>query len=146
MHTVREILDTKGRQCWSISPKATVYEALQLMADKDIGALMVGEGGKVVGVFSERDYARKVILKGRSSRDTLVSELMTSPIFAVGPDHTVEDCMALMTMKKLRHLPVIDEYVLSGVISIGDILNSIITTQKITIGNLESYMHGVKYQ
>lgn len=146
MLTVKQILDTKGRQCWSVSPKVTVYEALQLMADKDIGALMVVEGHKVVGVFSERDYARNVILKGRSSRDMHVSELMTSPVFAVSLDHTVEDCMALMTMKKLRHLPVIDDYVLSGVISIGDVLNTIITTQKITIGNLESYVHGVKYQ
>ena len=145
MLTVKQILETKGRQCWSVSPKATVYEALQMMTDKDIGALMVVEGRKVVGVFSERDYARKVILKGRSSKEMHVSELMSSPVFAVSLDHTVENCMALMTLKKLRHLPVIDDNVLAGVISIGDVLNAFIKTQNITIKDLESYMYGTQY-
>ncbi|MDA8083042.1 MAG: CBS domain-containing protein [Nitrospiraceae bacterium] len=146
MTTVKQILDTKGRNYWSVAPKATVYEALQLMADKDIGALMVVEGRKVVGIFSERDYARKVILKGRSSKEMRVSELMTSPVFAVTPDHSVEDCMALMTAKKLRHLPVIDDNVLSGVISIGDVISAYISAQKITIRDLESFIYGTEYQ
>lgn len=145
MLTVNQILETKGRHCWSISPKATVYEALQLLADKDIGALMVVVGHKVIGVFSERDYARKVILKGRSSKEMQVSELMSSPVFAVSLEHTVEDCIALMTMKKLRHLPVIDDNVLEGVISIGDVLNSFITTQNIKIRELESFIHRTQY-
>jgi CBS domain-containing protein len=146
MLTVKQMLETKGKHLWSVSPKATVYEALQLMADKDIGALMVVEARKVVGVFSERDYARKVILKGRSSRDTHVSELMSSPVFAVSLEQTVEDCMALMTLKKLRHLPVIDDNVLAGVISIGDVINAFITSQKITIRDLESFIYGTEYQ
>lgn len=146
MTTVKQILDTKGRHYWSVAPKTTVYEALQLMAAKDIGALMVVEGRKVVGIFSERDYARKVILKGRSSKEMRVSELMTSPVFAVGPDHSVEDCMALMTAKKLRHLPVIDDNVVAGVISIGDVVNAYISVQKITIRDLESFMYGTEYQ
>ena len=146
MLTVKQILETKGKNYWSVAPKSTVYEALQLMAEKDIGALMVVEGRKVVGVFSERDYARKVILKGRASKEMRVSELMSSPVFAVGLEQTVEQCMALMTAKKLRHLAVIDDNVLAGVISIGDVVNAFITNQKITIRDLESFIYGTEYQ
>ena len=113
------------------------------MADKDIGALLVlNSEGKLAGVFSERDYARKVILKGRSSKDTLVSELMSDLVYYVSPEHTVNDCMAIMTAKRIRHIPVIDEGKLTGVITIGDVVNSMISEQNITIRDLENYITG----
>jgi predicted transcriptional regulator len=136
MSSVKEILKSKGTQYWSISPKATAYEALQLMADKDIGAILVMEHDKVVGIFSERDYARKVILKGKSSKETMVGELMTSPVVAVTPADTLDRCMALMTVYKHRHLAVLDNGRVTGVISIGDVVNAVIITQKITIRDL----------
>ena len=143
MNTVRKVLQAKSGAVWTIRPDATAYEALRVMADKDIGAVLVRSSeGKLVGVFSERDYARKVILKGRSSNDTLVSELMTDLVYYVSPEHTVDDCMAIMTAKHIRHIPVIDEGSLVGIITIGDVVNSLISEQNITIRDLENYITG----
>jgi signal-transduction protein with cAMP-binding, CBS, and nucleotidyltransferase domain len=143
MNTVRKVLQAKPGFVWTIRPDATAYEALRVMADKDVGALLVqNSDGKLVGVFSERDYARKVILKGRSSKETLVSELMTDLVYYVSPDHTVNDCMAIMTAKHIRHIPVIDEGSLVGIITIGDVVNSMISEQNITIRDLENYITG----
>jgi CBS domain-containing protein len=145
MITVRRIMMSKGGAVWSVSPRATAYEALQLMAKKDIGALPVINDGQLVGVFSERDYARKVILKGKSSKETTVGELMTKPVFYVTPDRTIEDCMALMTAIRGRHLPVIEDGRVVGVVSIGDVVNTIITEQKVVIRDLEKYITGQDY-
>jgi CBS domain-containing protein len=145
MITVRKIMTSKGRDVWTISPHATAYEALQLMAEKDIGALPVIDDGQLVGVFSERDYARKVILKGKSSKETTVGELMTKPVFYITPDRTIEDCMALMTAIRGRHLPVIDNGRVIGVVSIGDVVNTIITEQKVAIRDLQNYITGQDY-
>ncbi len=142
MITVRKVLSNKGGHVWRIAPQATAYEALQLMADRDIGALLVVDGEDIVGVFSERDYARKVILKGRSSKVTSVGELMNSPVFYIEPDKTIEECMALMTAKRMRHLPVLEHGRLIGMISIGDVVNALITEQKITISDLENFITG----
>ena len=140
--TVKQVLRAKGHGFRGIAPGATAYEALELMAENNIGAVMVVEKGKLAGVFSERDYARKVILKGRSSKDTLVSELMTDLVYYVSPEHTVDDCMAIMTAKHIRHIPVIDEGKLMGIITIGDVVNSMISEQNITIRDLENYTTG----
>jgi CBS domain-containing protein len=145
MITVRKILTAKGGDVWSISPHATAFEALQLMAEKDIGALPVIENGQLVGVFSERDYARKVILKGKSSKETAVGELMTKPVFYITPDKTIEDCMALMTAIRGRHLPVIENGRVVGVVSIGDVVNAVITEQKVAIRDLQNYITGQDY-
>jgi len=143
MKTVRRVLQAKSASVWTIRPDATAYEALRVMADKDIGALLVQNNeGKLVGIFSERDYARKVILKGRSSKDTLVSELMTDLVYYVSPEHTVNDCMAIMTAKHIRHIPVMDGDSLKGIITIGDVVNSMISEQNITIRDLENYITG----
>lgn len=142
--TVRQILQNKGHTVWSIAPDASVYEALQLMAEKNIGALVVLEAGELVGIFSERDYARKVILKGKSSKDTPVREIMTPKVIYVRPNHTIEDCMALMTDKHIRHLPVLDNGRLVGIISIGDVVKAIISEQEFIIEQLESYITGVR--
>ena len=142
MITVRKVLANKGGNVWRIAPQATAYDALQLMADRDIGALLVVDGEDIVGVFSERDYARKVILKGRSSKATSVGELMNSPVFYIEPDKTIEECMALMTAKRMRHLPVLEHGRLMGMISIGDVVNALITEQKITISDLENFITG----
>lgn len=143
MLTVKDVLKIKSNDIWSITPEATVYRALQILAEKDIGALLVIDKGNLVGIFSERDYARKVILKGKSSKDTSVGELMTSHIYSIGPEKTIEECMSLMTKIRSRHLPVIEEGKLIGVVSLGDVVNAIITDQKITIKDLESYITGV---
>ena len=145
MITVRKILGRKGSGVWTIGPQKTAYEALQLMADKDIGALLVVDGESIVGIFSERDYARKVILKGKSSKSTFVAELMSTPVFYIEPDKTIEDCMALMTAKRMRHLPVLDKGALMGMVSIGDVVNALITEQKIAIRDLENYISGHGY-
>jgi signal-transduction protein with cAMP-binding, CBS, and nucleotidyltransferase domain len=145
MITVRRMMMPKGGTVWSISPHATAFEALQLMARKDIGALPVIDEGRLVGVFSERDYARKVILRGKSSKETPVSELMTKPVFYVTPDRTIEDCMALMTAIRGRHLPVLEDGHVVGVVSIGDVVNTIITEQKVAIRDLEKYITGQDY-
>jgi CBS domain-containing protein len=142
MHTVKELLREKGHQVWTIVPQATVYEALELMAAENIGSLVVVERGDVAGVFTERDYARKVILKGRSSKTTTVAELMTTDVLYVSPDDTIENCMALMTDKRLRHLPVMENGRLAGVVSIGDIVKVIISEREFTIRELERYITG----
>jgi CBS domain-containing protein len=127
---------------WSIAPQATVYEALELMAKKNVGALLVIENGNVVGMFTERDYARKVILQGRSSKTTSVGELMTADVLYVSPDDTTEDCMAIMTDKHLRHLPVMENGQLAGIVSIGDVVKAIISDREFTIRELERYITG----
>lgn len=140
MKLIKHILEAKGKDTWTITPDEPVYDALELMADKNIGALVVAKDGQVIGVISERDYARKVILKGKSSRETLVSEIMTSPAICVTPDKTVEQCLALMTDKHIRHLPVVDDGKLVGVVSVGDLVKSIIDSQKELIRQLENFI------
>ncbi len=145
MITVNQVLRSKGRSFWSIAPRVTAYEALELMSDKNIGALLVIDNGKLVGVFSERDYARKVILKGRSSKDTTVGELMSRPPICGGPDLTVKDCMVLMTSNHIRHLPILDNGTLAGVLSLGDVVSAVISEQDTTINMLENYISGNDY-
>lgn len=140
MKRVRDILTRKGNDVWSISPNASVYDAMKLMADKGIGALLVMEGEKLVGIISERDYARKVILQGRSSRTTSVEEIMTSRVAYAEPGQNIEECMAVMTEKRIRHLPVMEAGQVHGVISIGDLVKSIIDEQKFIIEQLERYI------
>jgi FOG: CBS domain len=140
--TVRSVLKAKGGTVWSVSPDTSVFDALLLMAEKDVGALVVVSEGRLVGMFSERDYARKLILHGKSSRDTLVREVMTSPVVTVTPEQTVEECMRIMTHHRIRHLPVLDGGRLEGVVSIGDLVNSIISAQAETIHQLSSYIAG----
>jgi CBS domain-containing protein len=142
MNFVDEILKTKGSDVWTVSSDSTVYDALQAMADKNVGALLVIDGDRLVGIFSERDYARKIILHGKASKDTLVKEIMSAEVFWVRPDQTLEDCMQLMTDKRIRHLPVLDEGRLVGVISIGDVVKAIISEQKFAIEQLEEYITG----
>ncbi len=142
MKKVWEMLQTKGHDVYSIEPGASVYEAIELMADKGIGALMVMEGSNLVGVLSERDYARKVILQGRSSRDTLIKDIMTTRIMCAEPQHSAEECMAMMTEKYVRHLPIMEGDKLVGVISIGDIVKSIIEGQQLYIDQLERFVRG----
>lgn len=146
MSTVRQALQGKSATVWSVPPTATVYEALQLMADKDIGAVVVmAATGRLLGIFSERDYARKVVLKGRSSRDVSVGELMTSKVYVVDPDRTIEDCMRLMTTRKIRHLPVLEQDRLVGIITIGDVVKHVISQQAFTIEQLERYITGPSF-
>ena len=142
MVTVRQILKNKGTQAWSTEPQVTVFAALQLMAEKDIGALLVLADEKLVGIFSERDYARKVILHGKTSAETRVSEIMTTGVVTVRPDQTIGECMALMTEKRFRHLPVVEGDQVMGVISIGDVVKAIISDQQFVIKQLESYISG----
>src|SRR5208283_5174162 len=140
MKTVKDILKTPGRQIWSVSPATTAYAALEVMAEKEIGALLVFENEQLVGIFSERDYARKVILKGKASKDTPVSELMTRQVFYLKPENTLNECMALMTAKHIRHLPIFDNNRVTGIITIGDVVKEIVSDQAITIKNLEDFM------
>ena len=142
METVRCILANKSSAIWSVAPEASVYDALALLAEKDVGALLVVSEGALAGIFSERDYARKVILMGRSSREMLVNEVMTSPVITVSPEHSIEECMRLMTAHRVRHLPVLDGGRLAGVISIGDLVNAIISKQAETIEHLSNYITG----
>jgi len=142
MKRVKDVLEVKGNDVWSIEPGASVYEAMKLMADKEVGALMVIEGTELVGIISERDYARKVILEGRSSRTTQVREIMTSRLVYAEPEQNIEECMVVMTERRVRHLPVIDGGRLIGVISIGDLVKSIITEQRFIIEQLERYISG----
>ena len=142
MNFVGEILKAKGYDVWTVSSDSTVYDALQEMADRNVGALLVIEGDRLVGVFSERDYARKVILHGKASKETFVKEIMSTEVFWVRPDQTVEDCMQLMTNKRMRHLPVLDEGRLVGVISIGDAVKAIISEKEFAIQQLEQYITG----
>lgn len=140
--TINEILDQKGRQTWCISPDATVYDAIQLMADKNVGALLVTERDKLVGIISERDYTRKIALRGKSSKETPVREILSGQVIHVGPDHTVEECLRLMTDHRIRHLPVLENEKISGVVSIGDLVNWIISAQSSTIHQLQTYISG----
>jgi len=140
--SIESVLRRKGRQVWSIGPTATVYDAIETMSEKEIGALPVISGGILVGMVSERDYARKVILRNRSSKHTLVSEIMTTPALTVSPNHNVEECMRMMTDFRLRHLPVLDGDRLVGIVSIGDLVNWTISSHEETIGQLESYIAG----
>jgi len=141
MKTVRQLLQAKGQQVHTIGPDAKVIEALRLMAEKEVGALVVEEGGRLAGVISERDYARKVILQGKSSHDIPVREIMTAKVITVQPRQTVDECMGLMTDKRIRHLPVIDGERLCGILSIGDLVKEVIAEQQQTIQQLESYIH-----
>lgn len=145
MNSVRDILNTKDGKIQSISPKATVYEALEKMSEKEIGALVVMENKKVVGIISERDYARKIILQGKTSKQTLVKEVMSSHLFSVTPDTSVEDAMVLMTGKHVRHLPVFEKTKFVGIISIGDVLKLVISNKDFLINQLSDYIAGKYY-
>ncbi|HSI56282.1 MAG TPA: CBS domain-containing protein [Ideonella sp.] len=143
MKTAAQILKSKPEQTvHTMAPAASVYEAVSLMADKNVGALVVVEAGKVVGIVSERDYARKIVLLARSSKDTLVSDIMSSPVMYVQPDQTSDECMALMTENRLRHLPVLEDGQLIGLISIGDLVKATISEQQFIIEQLEHYISG----
>ncbi|HEY6246933.1 MAG TPA: CBS domain-containing protein [Pyrinomonadaceae bacterium] len=142
MKTVKDILRSKGHDVWSIVPDATVYEALKFMGDKNVGALVVLEGETVVGIISERDYARKVILHGRSSKELPVREIMSTRVYYVRPEQNIQECMALMTEKRVRHLPAMENDRLIGVISIGDVVKAIIAEHESTIKHLEDYITG----
>ncbi len=140
MASMKQLLKGKGHDVWSIGPEDSAYDAIEMMADKEVGALVVTDGDSLVGVFSERDYARKVALPGRSSRDTKIKEIMTTRVAYARPEQTVEECMALMTDKRIRHLPVMDGDKLLGVISIGDLVKAIIEEQQHVIEQLEQYI------
>jgi CBS domain-containing protein len=139
---VSELIQSKGSQVWTVTPEAMVFDAIQIMADKNIGALVVTEGGKMVGLVSERDYTRKVILKGKSSRTTPVREILSEKVVSVGPDTTVQECLRLMTRSRIRHLPVLKGNQLQGIVSIGDLVNWVIQAQSSTIQQLETYISG----
>jgi len=142
MTTVRDILRQKGNQIWSVSPDTTVFYALELMAEKNAGALVVLDGESLAGIFSERDYARKVILKGKASKETSVEEIMSAEVTTVHPGKSVDECMALMTDKRIRHLPVVEGEKLVGLISIGDVVKAVISEREFIIKQLESYITG----
>ena len=139
---IRDILKQKGHAIWSVTPTMSVYDAIGMMSDKQVGALLVVSDGKLVGIISERDYARKVILKGKSSKETPVREIMTSPVITVTLDHPVEECMRIMTNHRVRHLPVLEGEELVAVVSIGDLVKAIISTQAETIDHLSNYIAG----
>jgi CBS domain-containing protein len=141
MKSIRQLLEGKSGGLCTIGPNASVLDALKLMAEKNIGALLVVENDKLVGMLSERDYARKVILQGKSSHDTPIKEIMTAGVVCVQPGNTVEECMALMTDKRVRHLPVVENEKLLGVLSIGDLVKETISEQQFMIKQLESYIH-----
>ena len=142
MKTVRDILEVKGRMVWSVDPGSTVFDALSLMAEKEIGALVVLDEARVAGILSERDYARKVILHGRASPTTRVEEIMTTHVAYTHLDQSIEECMAIVTDKRIRHLPVLEDGNLIGIISIGDLVKAIIADQKFMIEQLERYITG----
>jgi CBS domain-containing protein len=142
METVRSMLRHKGSEIFWLPPEATVYDAVAMMADKSVGALLVVSGGKLAGIVSERDYARKVILKGKHSHEIQVKEIMTSPVFTVSPTHSVEDCMRVITAHRIRHLPVMEGDAVVGIISIGDVVRTIISTQAHAIDQLSGYIEG----
>ncbi len=142
IESIRQLLNKKGNHVWSISPDATVYEALELMAEKNIGAVLVMEGDKLVGIFSERDYARRCILLNRRSKETAVRELMTPDVITISPSATIDDAMALMSEHHIRHLPVVEDGKVVGVVSIGDIVKAVIENQAHIISHLEGYITG----
>jgi CBS domain-containing protein len=146
MRTVQDLLRQKGTDVWSVAPETTVIDALKLMAEKNIGAVLVLDEDRVAGVLSERDYARKVVLQGRTSQDTTAREIMSERVVGVEPQQTVEECMALMTEKRIRHLPVVDGGEVIGVVSIGDIVKNIISQQEFLIEQLEHYITGTPYR
>lgn len=146
MATVRDMLRSKGYDnVWSVAPDTTVYNALKLMAEKNIGAVLVMEADTVMGILSERDYARKIVLQGKTSIDTPTREIMTERVMCVHPKETAEQCMALMTEKKVRHLPVLEDDRLIGMISIGDVVKATIAQQEFIIEQLEDYIRGTPY-
>lgn len=140
--TVRPVLKAKGSLVWSVAPEAMVFEAIKMMAEKSVGALLVISGSQPVGMISERDYARKVILQGKASKDTPVSEIMSSPLIVVTPDYTVDECFYLMTAHRIRHLPVMEDNQLAGMLSIGDLVRATVAAQKATIDQLTQYVLG----
>ncbi|MGI9261987.1 MAG: CBS domain-containing protein [Woeseiaceae bacterium] len=142
MKSVNDILKSKGNDIWAVKPENTVYDSLQLMADKGIGSLLVMDGEKLVGIVTERDYARKVILEGKSSKKSTVAEVMTRRVLCVSPERTVDECMALMTDKRARHLPVLDHKRVIGVVSIGDLVKAMISEQQVLIDQLQHYISG----
>jgi CBS domain-containing protein len=142
MKTIKQLLQTKGYDVWSIGSRASVFDAIKLMSDKGVGALPVVDGEKLVGIISERDYARKVILQGKSSRETPVSEIMTRKVYFIRAEQSLEEAMALMTDKRVRHLPVFENDRMIGIVSIGDLVRDIISEQEFLIGQLENYITG----
>ncbi len=142
IQTIRQLLKAKGHEVWAISPDATVYEALEMMADKDVGALLVMEGDRLVGIFSERDYARRCILRNRRSKETRVRELMTQDVITITPSATIDEAMEVMTRHRIRHLPVVENGKVVGVVSIGDIVKTVIENQQHMISHLEGYIAG----
>ena len=141
--TISEVLDDKGNQVWSVAPTTLVYDVIQMMADKNIGALPVLEGDRVLGIVSERDYTRKVVLQGKSSKSTQVREIISGQVVAVTRDQTVQDGLRLMTKHRIRHLPVMEGNQLLGIVSIGDLVNAVINAQQATIDQLQTYISGV---
>jgi CBS domain-containing protein len=140
MKTVREVLNGKGREVLSVDPDSTVYDAVKLMADRNIGALLVLEGERVLGIVTERDYARQVILKGKASKDTPVRDIMTQRVVFIRLEQSVDDCMAVMTDKRCRHLPVLEDGKLAGILSIGDVVKAVISDKQFIIEQLENYI------
>jgi CBS domain-containing protein len=142
MKTVKDILYTKGHEVWSVNSGSTVFEAVKLMAEKGIGSLLVMDDGKLVGIITERDYARKIILAGKTSRESIVRDVMTRKVLCVTPERAVDECMALMTDKRARHLPVVEHKEVIGVISIGDLVKAMISEQQFLIDQLQHYISG----
>jgi len=140
MISVKHVLESKGHEFWSLTSNSTVYEAIKLMADKEIGSVLVIDGGEIKGIVTERDYARKVILEGKSSPDTPLTEIMSTQVLYVRPEQTVEECLALMTDKRVRHIPVITDGEIKGLVSIGDLVKAMITEQQFIIEQLANYI------
>ncbi len=141
--TIGDILNSKGSNVYSVSPDTSVFAAIQIMADKNVGALLVVEQGRLVGIISERDYTRKVVLKGKTSKQTPVREILSGELATIAPTHTIEDGLRMMTERRVRHLPVLDGHQILGIVSIGDLVNWVISSQNTTIHQLKSYINGV---